>query len=156
MKIFRSIRSTSAIRNSLSKGQGSLGLSAYSFSFYFTGHPALLFTFPSRYWSTIGLRLYLALEDGPPRFPRSICIEVLGIPLELVSSFVYAAVTLYGRPFQIVPLPKTSLILRSHNPPTAKRPSKFGLFRFRSPLLTESRLPGFHPTEHFDFSSSSY
>jgi hypothetical protein len=43
-------------------------------------HPpsGVLFTFPSRYSSTIGRQEYLALEGGPPRFPRdSTCPVVL-------------------------------------------------------------------------------
>jgi len=36
----------------------------------------VLFTFPSRYWFAIGPAVYLALEDGSPRFPR-LWVEVL-------------------------------------------------------------------------------
>ena len=40
--------------------------------------PGVLFTFPSRYWFTIGRDEYLALEGGPPSFPRnSTCSAVL-------------------------------------------------------------------------------
>ena len=40
--------------------------------------PGGLFTVPSRYWSTIGRQEYLALEGGPPRFPRDFpCPAVL-------------------------------------------------------------------------------
>ena len=43
---------------------------------------AVLFTFPSRYWCTIGRQVCLALEGGPPGFPRdSSCPVVLGIRL---------------------------------------------------------------------------
>ena len=53
--------------------------------------------------------------------------------------FVYGAITRYGRTFQTVPLELDRLI------PT-------GLFRFRSPLLTESRLISVPPgTEMFQF-----
>src|SRR5712692_11645051 len=38
----------------------------------------VLFTFPSRYWYTIGRQEYLALEGGPPSFPRDFtCPAVL-------------------------------------------------------------------------------
>ena len=38
----------------------------------------VLFTFPSRYWFTIGRQGYLALEGGPPSFPQdSTCPAVL-------------------------------------------------------------------------------
>ena len=43
--------------------------------------PGVLFTFPSRYWSTIGRREYSALEGGPPSFPRDFtCPAVLRCP----------------------------------------------------------------------------
>src|SRR5690606_7875554 len=50
------------------------------FQVLFHSAPAVLFTFPSRYSSTIGRQAYLALEGGPPGFPRdSPCPVVLGI-----------------------------------------------------------------------------
>ena len=52
-------------------------------------------------------------------------------------TFAYGAVTRYGPPFQTVRVPKTCAT---------------GLVRFRSPLLTESRLMSFPPgTEMFQF-----
>ena len=51
--------------------------------------------------------------------------------------FPYGAVTRYGSPFQTLPVPKTRAT---------------GLFRVRSPLLTESRLMSVPPaTEMFQF-----
>jgi hypothetical protein len=47
-------------------------------------HPpsGVLFTFPSRYWFTIGRHEYFALEGGPPSFPRnSTCSAVLRCPI---------------------------------------------------------------------------
>src|SRR5215212_5676147 len=47
-------------------------------------HPpsGVLFTFPSRYSSTIGRHEYSALEGGPPSFPRnSTCSAVLRCPI---------------------------------------------------------------------------
>ena len=56
---------------------------------------------------------------------------------DLCSGFPYGAVTRYGPPFQTLPVPKTQAT---------------GLVRFRSPLLTESRLMSFPPaTEMFQF-----
>jgi hypothetical protein len=43
---------------------------------------------------------------------------------DLSSGFPYGAVTHYGSPFQVLPVPKRKTT---------------GLVRFRSPLLTESR-----------------
>ena len=40
------------------------------FQVYFTPLTGVLFTFPSRYWFTIGRQQYLALERGHPRFPQ--------------------------------------------------------------------------------------
>jgi hypothetical protein len=49
---------------------------------------------------------YLALGGGPPGFPRGFtCPVVLGIPLGRLCGFAYRAFTLFGRPFQAVPLP---------------------------------------------------
>ncbi len=57
------------------------------------------------------------------------------------SADAYRTVTLYGRPFQTVRLTLRRRMARSH-----------GLIRFRSPLLTESRLISFPPgTEMFQF-----
>ena len=48
-------------------------------------HPPLgvLFTFPSRYWFTIGRSSSLALEGGPPCFPQAFSwLVVLRIPVQ--------------------------------------------------------------------------
>ena len=56
---------------------------------------------------------------------------------DLSAGFPYGAVTRYGPPFQTVQVPNRSAT---------------GLVRFRSPLLTESRLMSFPPaTEMFQF-----
>ena len=61
----------------------------------------MLFTFPSRYWFTIGHHGYLALESGLPSFPRdSSCPAVLKNLMEVIYSFGYGSLTLYGGPFQ--------------------------------------------------------
>src|SRR5271165_4412442 len=58
--------------------------------------------------------------------------------------FVYAPVTLYGPTFQRVRL---TIITHVADPTTPRVPkySRFGLFRFRSPLLSESRFLSFPP-----------
>src|SRR6516164_4592620 len=64
---------------------------------------------------------YLGLEGGPPIFRQDgSCPALLEDPCR---GFPYGAVTRYGPPFQALPVP----------PATAT-----GLFRVRSPLLTES------------------
>src|SRR3972149_8891100 len=40
------------------------------FQVLFHSPPGVLFTFPSRYWFTIGRQEYLALDGGPPGFPH--------------------------------------------------------------------------------------
>ena len=103
---------------------------------------------------------YLALPDGPGRFPQgSTCPAVLRSHLKEDCIFIYAAVTLYGRPFQTVrltlPLPSFTRsracrqarhrILWSYNPELSFRIARFRLFRVRSPLLPESLLFSFPP-----------
>jgi hypothetical protein len=75
------------------------------------------------------------LEGGPPIFRQDCTCPAL--LKDRGSGFPYGAVTRYGPPFQALPVPKT--------PAT-------GLFRVRSPLLTESRLMSVPPaTEMFQF-----
>ena len=75
------------------------------------------------------------MEGGPPIFRQDCSCPAL---LEdLCPGFPYGAVTRCGAPFQTLPVPKTEAT---------------GLVRFRSPLLTESRLMSFPPaTEMFQF-----
>lgn len=57
---------------------GSDSLEAHGFRFSFTPLAGVLFTGPSRYSFAIGRLRYLALEGGPPSFPRdSTCPAVL-------------------------------------------------------------------------------
>lgn len=95
---------------------------------------------------------YLALEDGPPRFPRSFtcsavlrnrrrCYSISGTRLSL----------------SMAKLPSLFPCLLADRLMTALQPRmvetiRFGLFPFRSPLLWESRLISFPPvTEMFHF-----
>src|SRR3972149_7694984 len=67
----------------------------------FHSPPGVLFTFPSRYWFTIGHHRYVALGDGPPSFPRgSPCPVVLRNASGSPAPFAYRAVTFFGGPFQ--------------------------------------------------------
>jgi hypothetical protein len=98
---------------------------------------------------------YLALPDGPGRFRQgSTCPALLRNHLKEDCIFTYGAVTLYGRPFQTVRLTLSypsfarsafssetaQRVLWSCNPRLSFRIAWFRLFRFRSPLLAESRL----------------
>jgi hypothetical protein len=84
-----------------------------------------------------------------------------GTHARVQSAFAYVAITLYGRFFQIARLAAGLVTLWFYTgtrPPTPSPPLKcqssnlrsqrkagFGLFRFRSPLLTESLLLSFPP-----------
>src|SRR5438067_5110747 len=64
---------------------------------------------------------YLALPDGPGRFPQgSTCPAVLRSHLKEDCIFRYGAVTLYGRPFQTVLLtltyPSLNQVIEPRNP----------------------------------------
>ena len=69
----------------------------------------------------------------------------------LQSGLIYGAITLSGRVFQTF---STTFLLATLRPtPPRGKPLDFGLFRFRSPLLTESHSLSFPPlTEMFHFS----
>ena len=91
------------------------------------------------------------MEGGPPSFPRDYtCPAVLGIPLGAVH------VCLPGchRLWRAIP-GRFGLVSYSHDAVPQPRPCKhvrFGLARFRSPLLSGSRLLSLPPgTEMFQF-----
>jgi hypothetical protein len=113
----------------------------------------VLFTFPSRYWSTIGRLGSLALEGGPPSFPRGFpCPAVLGSPdhgprpaFRLRGCYPLWP-TVPGRSARqpaaaagLQPRPSDS---RNPGPATLAGlpPARFGLCPVRSPLLRASRL----------------
>ena len=87
-------------------GGGSDRLKARGFRVYFTPLVEVLFTFPSRYWSTIGLWRVFSL-GGWSRplhagFHVSRATQDTGRPCHGVA---YGAITLYDAPFQALPLP---------------------------------------------------
>ena len=104
---------------------------------------AVLFTFPSRYFSTIGHQVVFRLGGWSPRFlcgflvsadtpdtaaslavsPTRLSLCLAGLPIP----FGYSAGSL------VQSIPRWYFYLR------------FGLFRFRSPLLAESRLISLPP-----------
>ena len=113
----------------------------------------MLFTFPSRYWCTIGGREYLAFGGGPPEFPQGFtCPEVLGVSLQSPLPLGYRAVTASGAAFQRLHLDRRFLTLlpfyrtaqRPHDParatPVGLTRVRFRLTPVRSPLLGGSRL----------------
>ena len=71
-------------------------------------------------------------------------------PAEVLQTFAYGAITLYGQAFQPVLLAIRILVWRSHNP--GQQADRFGLFPVRSPLLRESLLLSFpQGTKMFQF-----
>ncbi len=93
----------------------------------FTPLLGVLFTFPSRYWSTIGLSGVSSLT----RWCWQLQTEFLRFRptrLHLYNPFVYRTFTSFGYTFQYIQLKLYRL---------------YGLVRVRSPLLAESLLISF-------------
>ena len=125
----------------------------------------MLFTFPSRYSSTIGHQGVFSLGRWSSQIPTGFHVSRgTRVPSRSRSPFAYGAFTLSGRAFQLL-LPDDRLITPWWvcNPtPMVPRPPRcngcsltqrgFRLVPFRSPLLGESRLISFPPgTEMFQF-----
>lgn len=60
----------------------------------------MLCSFRSRYYCAIGLETYLGLDVGATQFARNIRCTLLRITGITHSHLPYAAITLYGAPFQ--------------------------------------------------------
>ena len=124
------------------------------FQVLFHSPPGVLFTFPSRYWSAIGHREVFRLNG----WSRQIHTEFQGFRVTWDNTpepraYTYGAITLYGATFQWTSTSRVfSYCLRSRqtplNGPTTPTAqplpgitrNRFGLIRFRSPLLSESLL----------------
>ena len=103
----------------------------------------VLFTFPSRYWFTIGRQGVLSLGGWSPQIPTGFHVSE-GTQEHHWSffAFVYGSVTLYAAAFQLLPLASDVPLCGSYNP-APETWSGLGWIRVRSPLLTESRLISF-------------
>jgi hypothetical protein len=137
------------------------------FQVLFHSPPGVLFTFPSRYLSAIGRQEYLALEGGPPEFPRgSSCPAVLRTAAQEAPPFsptgLSPSVARRSRAVRLMVRLLTSRPVlrpvrqRPVTPPVQRRRAithrQFRLFPFRSPLLGESRLISLpQGTEMFQF-----
>src|SRR3569832_355896 len=119
--------------------RGSYCLYAHGFRIYFTPLPGFFSPFPHGTGSLSVDYEYLALEDGPPIFRQDFTCPAL-----LVASLV----------------PRRSFHVRGYHPLWPTFPGCFvkfcaitsRLIRFRSPLLSESRLMSFpRATEMFQF-----
>jgi hypothetical protein len=108
----------------------------------------VLFAFPSRYWFTIGQKLVFSLTEWSPWIQAGFHVPRLTqVPASSPDSFRLRVCHALWIPF-----PENSTNYRIGNstvagPTTPDTPkcNGFGLFRFRSPLLSESRFLSFPP-----------
>ena len=116
-------------------------MQAHGFRVSFTPLLAVLFTFPSRYSSTIGLPGVLSL-GGWCRLLRTGLLRPRPTqgPGRVGSRFAYGAVTLCGAPFQAASAASASSLCAGPTTPATPRRRRFGLAPFRSPLLGGSLL----------------
>ena len=138
----------------IQNGPRSHTLYAIGFRFYFTPLTRVLFTVPSRYLSTIGCQRVFSLIQWSGQIHAE--FHVHRVTWDTSRGF-RSSLTRLSRSvatFSIV----LSSIIHSHikvPQPREDKSSRFRLFRFRSPLLTESHSfssPGV--TEMFHFTPS--
>ncbi len=113
------------------------------FQVLFHSPPGVLFTFPSQYYALSVTKEYLALRGGPRLFRQGFsCLDVLWILLVLLAvSYTGLSPSLTGLSSTV--LLQLKVIYCSPNP--GMHASRFGLFRVRSPLLTESMFLSLPP-----------
>ena len=71
----------------------------------FTPLAGVLFTFPSRYWFTIGHQVVLSLGRWSSQLPTGFLVSrCTQVPPTVRSDFAYGAITRSGRPSQVVQL----------------------------------------------------
>ena len=87
------------------------------FQVLFHSGPPVLFTFPSRYWFTIGHRLVFSLGRWSSRIPTGFHVSrgTRGTP-RVLQDFMYRAITVYGRPFHTVLLSFRNPMSGPYNP----------------------------------------
>ena len=87
------------------------------FQVLFHSGPPVLFTFPSRYWFTIGHRLVFSLGRWSSRIPTGFHVSrgTQGTP-RVRQNFVYRAITVCGRPFHTVLLSIRNPMSGPYNP----------------------------------------
>ena len=137
-------------------GPGSHTLYAIGFRFYFTPLTGVLFTVPSRYLFTIGCQRVFSLIQWSGRIHAEFHVHRItwdasrGRPTSLTRlsrSLVTVSIVLSSSFVSHIEVPQ----------PREDKSSRFRLFRFRSPLLTESHsfsFPGV--TEMFHFAPSRF
>src|SRR5690554_1812220 len=120
------------------------------FQVLFHSPPGVLFTFPSRYWFTIGRQGVFSLGGWSPLIPTRFHVpRGTRDPRQFACLFTYRTVTFYGGPFQTSSI---KIIELYASPSTPAPKCWFGLFPLRSPLLGESSFLFFPPgTKMFQF-----
>ena len=89
----------------------------------FTPLAGVLFTFPSRYWFTIGHQVVFSLGRWSSQIPTGFLVSrCTQVSTTSRLGFVYGAITRFGQPFQVVQLPAqyplSSLPIRLVDPTT--------------------------------------
>ena len=113
------------------------------FQVLFHSPPGVLFTFPSQYCSTIGHQVVFRLGGWSPRLPCGFLVSA-----RTPDSGRFARVSITGLSPSSAGLPIPffyAYSCLSRSLPRAYCYPRFGLLRFRSPLLTKSRLMSFPP-----------
>ncbi len=109
--------------------------------FYFTLLFEVLFTFPSRYWFTIGLWGVFSLTGWSRQIHTGFLVSRATQDTAInLKKYLYGTITLYGTNFHYVSNSFLDQISQSYNPNYALLHNWFGLLRVRSPLLAESLL----------------
>jgi hypothetical protein len=137
------------------------------FQVLFHSGPPVLFTFPSRYWFTIGHQVVFSFGRWSSQIPTRFHVpRGTRVPYWRAIYFAYRAFTLCGQSFQTVLLYMTFVTPcadcnRHHKVPQPRTYNacrltyiRFELLPFRSPLLRESFLLSFpEGTKMFQFPS---
>ena len=115
-------------------------MQAHGFRVFFTPLPEVLFTFPSRYSCAIGLPVVFSLAGWSPRIPAGFLVSC-GTQVAARTDFAFRLRGCHPL-WPAFPRRSATLSLRFLAAPTtpegaSPRP-RFGLLRFRSPLLAES------------------
>ena len=99
--------------------KGSDSLQAHGFRFFFTPLLTVLFTFPSRYWSTIGLPVIFSLAAWSPQIQTGFHVSrPTQVVISTQSRYLYGTITLFDQTFQIVLVPNCVFMITPTTPTT--------------------------------------
>ena len=98
-------RSTKSTPSDLPRGIVLRLIVSTRFQVLFHSPPGVLFTFPSRYWFTIGRQVVFSLGRWSSQLPTGFLVSRGTLdPSRSLCPFAYRAFTFYGPPFQVVRL----------------------------------------------------